>query len=343
MIFYENENDEMNLFFQNEDDFPRDFYSSGDDNKINRQDSNEMISLEDNHFNGYDFDACQKYPNSPCFFFEGQSSFPTEPSSKDHHLNQKRCREETEYYEQNDNALVEEKNEEKIEVKECEEKMDENEEQKEEKAEEESKTIKKEKKCINNNINNNIKSRGRRKKDESYDDEPEHDKFKPDNIIQKIKTFYFRYVLELLNNSLKDNHYKFYPLDKTLNVNLKKDFNEDLMKRTIYDIFMNSDLNERHKNGDYSNKNLINKILEEKSEIKTIKILKMKYTEVLDYIRQNDRKNFLEKIRAKEQKNKGQQIDLYMKEVSFMLDDYEKWFGRKNGRNVNRNKKKKIE
>ena len=60
-------------------------------------------------------------------------------------------------------------------------------------------------------------------------------------------------------------------------------------------------------------------------------------------IKENDRKNFLEKIRAKEQKNKGQQIDLYMKEVNFMLDDYENWFGRKNGRNVNRNKKKKIE
>ena len=96
MIFYENENDDMNLFFQNEDDFPRDFYSSGDDNKINRQDSNEMISLEDNHFKDYDFDACQKYPNSPCFLFEGQSSFPTEPNSKDHHLNQKRSREERE-------------------------------------------------------------------------------------------------------------------------------------------------------------------------------------------------------------------------------------------------------
>ena len=114
MIFYENENDDMNLFFQNEDDFPRDFYSSGDDNKINRQDSNEMISLEDNHFKDYDFDACQKYPNSPCFLFEGQSSFPTEPNSKDHHLNQKRSREETEYYEQNDNILVEEKEENKI-------------------------------------------------------------------------------------------------------------------------------------------------------------------------------------------------------------------------------------
>ena len=343
MIFYENENDDMNLFFQNEYDFPRDFYSSGDDNKINRQDSNEMISLEDSHFKDYDFDACQKYPNSPCFLFEGQSSFPTEPNSKDHHLNQKRSREETEYYEQNDNVLVEEKEENKIEVKECEEKTDEKDEQKEEKAEEKSTTNKKEKNYINNNINNNTKARGRRKKDESYDDEPEHDKFKPDNIIQKIKTFYFKYVLELLNNSLKDNHYKFYPLDKTLNVNLKKDFNEDLMNRTIYDIFMNSELNERHKNGDYSNKNLINKILEENCEIKTIKILKLKYIDVLNYIRQNDRKNFLEKIRAKEQKNKGQQIDLYMKEVNFMLDDYENWFRRKNGRNVNRNKKKKIE
>ena len=334
MIFFENDNDEMNFSFNTEDNYPHDFYSFEDDNRINPQDSNEINRIDDNHFSNFDFDACQKFPN-PSLLFEGQSFYPTEPNSKDNHLNQKRCREETEYYEPNENNLLEEKEEEKTEEKECEEKKEQKEEPKEEKTEQD-------KIFYNQKENSSTKPRGRRKKDETYNDEPEHDKFKPDNIIQKIKTFYFKYVLEMLNNSLNDNHYKFYPLDKTLNVNLKKDFNEELMKRTIYDIFMNSDLNERHKGGDYSNKNLINKILEEKSEIETIKILNMKYIEILDYIRQKDREYFLEKIRAKEKKNKGHQIDLYMKEVSFMLDDYENWFGRKNGRVVNKNKKKKI-
>ena len=334
MIFFENDNDEMNFAFNAEDNYPHDFYSFEDDNRINPQDSNEINRIDDNHFSNFDFDACQKFPN-PSLLFEGQSFYPTEPNSKDNHLNQKRCREETEYYEPNENNLLEEKEEEKTEEKECEEKKEQKEEPKEEKTEQD-------KIFYNQKENSTTKPRGRRKKDETYNDEPEHDKFKPDNIIQKIKTFYFKYVLEMLNNSLNDNHYKFYPLDKTLNVNLKKDFNEELMKRTIYDIFMNSDLNERHKGGDYSNKNLINKILEEKSEIETIKILNMKYIEILDYIRQKDREYFLEKIRAKEKRNKGHQIDLYMKEVSFMLDDYENWFGRKNGRVVNKNKKKKI-
>ena len=334
MIFFENDNDEMNFPFNAEDNYPHDFYSFEDDNRINPQDSNEINRIDDNHFGNFDFDACQKFPN-PSLLFEGQSSYPTEPNSKDNHLNQKRCREETEYYEPNENNLLEEKEEEKTEEKECEEKKEQKEEPKEEKTEQD--------KIFNSQKeNSSTKPRGRRKKDETYNDEPEHDKFKPDNIIQKIKTFYFKYVLEMLNNSLNDNHYKFYPLDKTLNVNLKKDFNEELMKRTIYDIFMNSDLNERHKGGDYSNKNLINKILEEKREIETIKILNMKYIEILDYIRQKDREYFLDKIRTKEKRNKGHQIDLYMKEVSFMLDDYENWFGRKNGRVVNKNKKKKI-
>ena len=328
MIFFENDNDEMNFPFNAEDNYPHDFYSFEDDNRINPQDSNEINRIDDNHFSNFDFDACQKFPN-PSLLLEGQSFYPTEPNSKDNHLNQKRCREETEYYEPNENNLLEEKEEEKTEEKECEEKKEQKEEPKEEKTEQD--------KIFNSQKeNSSTKPRGRRKKDETYNDEPEHDKFKPDNIIQKIKTFYFKYVLEMLNNSLNDNHYKFYPLDKTLNVNLKKDFNEELMKRTIYDIFMNSDLNERHKGGDYSNKNLINKILEEKSEIETIKILNMKYIEILDYIRQKDREYFLEKIRAKEKRNKGHQIDLYMKEVSFMLDDYENWFGRKNGRVVNK-------
>ena len=53
--------------------------------------------------------------------------------------------------------------------------------------------ISKEKENINKK--ENIK-RGRRKKDEEYDNEPEHGKFKEDNIIQKIKTSVFNYILE---------------------------------------------------------------------------------------------------------------------------------------------------
>ena len=90
-------------------------------------------------------------------------------------------------------------------------------------------------------INNEIK-KGRRKKDVDYDIKVVHDKFKGDNIIKKIKNNIFDYILERLNKSLKDDINEFYPLTTELNTNLKKDFNEKLLNRTIYDIYINSDL-----------------------------------------------------------------------------------------------------
>ena len=115
----------------------------------------------------------------------------------------------------------------------------------------------KEKKDINRK--ENIK-RGRRKKDAEYNTKPIHDKFSEDNHIQKIKTFIFDYILEHLNNSLKYARQKFYPLSKKINSNLKKNFNEELLNRTIYDIYMNSDLNKRYINIPDSNRILIKKI-----------------------------------------------------------------------------------
>lgn len=83
--------------------------------------------------------------------------------------------------------------------------------------------LKEKKEALNIKENTN---RGRRKKNIEYDNKPLHSKFKEDNIIQKIKTFIFDYILEHLNKSLKMQIYKFYPLTKEININLKKEFNE---------------------------------------------------------------------------------------------------------------------
>ena len=56
----------------------------------------------------------------------------------------------------------------------------------------------------------------------------------------------------------------FYPLSKELNTYLKKDFNEQLLEITIYDIYMNTDLNKRYINIPDSNKTLIKKFMKKK-------------------------------------------------------------------------------
>jgi len=176
--------------------------------------------------------------------------------------------------------------------------------------------------------------RGRRKKNVEYDDEPHHDKFTEDNIIQRIKTFIFDYILERLNKSLKFESRKFYQLTKTLNSNLKKDFNEELLGKTIYEIYMTSDLCMRFINIPDANRELIKKIYEEKIEIETINILDKKFKEILDYIRKKDLDNFLTNFRLRVMKKDNKSIDLYMKEVKKMLFQYEFYFQKKIGRNT---------
>ena len=203
----------------------------------------------------------------------------------------------------------------------------------------EDKDEKEEKETENNNDNENgKKKRGRRSSDKTYSEEADHTKFKEDNIIRKIKTYTFKYILNALNNSLEKTRNRFYPLDKDLNENIKKDFNMELLDRTIKDIYDNSELNKRFKNPKFSNKFFIKKIFDEKVEIKTINILNMKYIDILNYIRENDMDNFLETIKEKEKKKQEKNIDLYMEELKNILIVYEKWFDVKCGRN----KAKKI-
>ena len=199
----------------------------------------------------------------------------------------------------------------------------------------EDKDEKEEKETENNNDNENgKKKRGRRSSDKTYSEEADHTKFKEDNIIRKIKTYTFKYILNALNNSLEKTMNRFYPLDKDLNENIKKDFNMELLDRTIKDIYDNSELNKRFKNPKFSNKFLIKKIFDEKVEIKTINILNMKYIDILNYIRENDMDNFLETIKEKEKKKQEKNIDSYMKIIKRMLFGYESWFYNKFGRNT---------
>ena len=186
---------------------------------------------------------------------------------------------------------------------------------------------------------------GRRKEDGIYYESAKHTKDNEDNIMRKIKTFVFQYILRLLNDSLIDKNKEFYPLETELNENLKKDLNLQLLNRTILDIYENSKLNDRHKFRGAANKILIKKILEENVEIKTIKILSMTYKDILDQIREKDSSIFLEEIRKKEsrkKKNTPEIINSYLKKLEDLLFSYENWFGSKLGRNSEKRKKKSI-
>ena len=184
------------------------------------------------------------------------------------------------------------------------------------------------------------KKRGRKRKDEADDITSEHNKYTDDNIIRKIKTNIFKYILSSLNESLKFTNEKFYPLNAKLNENLKKEINIELFNKRIYQIYMSEDLNGHHINRNDSNKNLIKKIFEENIEIKTINILNMTFIGVLNHIREKDLHKFLQAIKEKEEKKNNKNLDDYMENVCHYLNTFIKWFDDIDGKNSNKKMKK---
>ena len=151
--------------------------------------------------------------------------------------------------------------------------------------------------------------------------------------MRKIKTHLVDQMVILLNKSLNDKEKKFLKIDKSINENLKKDFNMQLMEKPIEDIFSETPISSKYKkNVDiFYNKKLIQKIFKENSEYNTINLLHKKFLEMLRFIRENNLKEFLDSIQKKESKNPNNQE--YINSIKGLFFRYEDWFGDKKGRN----------
>ena len=210
---------------------------------------------------------------------------------------------------------------------------------------------------INIGIKNNM---GRKKKNDI--NKGIHTKYSADNIIRKIKSNFFIFIHNLLNKSLQNKDMQFLKLNCKLNEVLKRDYNLDLLKRTIRDIYENSKITSKLKKHAESNSNknkeIISKIYEENIEEQTIKILNLTYFELfkifrskitsLDYELEikkseipllntdefNDIHRFFEKIVNEEMKNNESQenIDKYINQIEELCIGYESWFLNKKGR-----------
>ena len=186
------------------------------------------------------------------------------------------------------------------------------------------------------------KKKAKEKVKKSHD---KHDKFCIDNMIRKIKTNIMEYILTKLNDSLNDKEFKFHRIDKQLTECIKKDYNINLLNRTVFDIYYNSKISKKYKSkiDDYYNRYLINKILEEQKEINTINLLNKKFIDILNEIRKKkeNRNIFFNKIKKKENKLKEARMEEYLLSLRKLLLGYEKWFNDKKGRNRTANKNSK--
>ena len=173
------------------------------------------------------------------------------------------------------------------------------------------------------------KKKGRKAKDDNR--KVEHTRDKPDNMMRKIKTYFMNFLNEYLNKSLKFTYRRFLKITTEVNENLKTDFNIDLMKMTIKEIYEKFPLNKRYNPGKNPNYILIKQIYENGDEKEALRILNSKYIDILDEFRNTYLKKFnmdlLKKLKIKELTENDKK---YFEKLNDLLFQYEEWFELKN-------------
>ena len=182
---------------------------------------------------------------------------------------------------------------------------------------------------------------GRKTKDSNI--KGKHNKFSEDNMMRKIKTNFFKYINGQLNAKLKNKYFKFLKLDSKISENLKKDFNDSLMKTKIKDIYLNTEISSKYrtqiKNNHDTNIKIIEEIYSEREEIDVINTLELTYIDLFGEFKNNYLDQFLNRIKKEEEDKKESEKDInaYIDKIKSLCLNYDGWFNDKKGRNRNKN------
>ena len=202
---------------------------------------------------------------------------------------------------------------------------------------------KKTKRSIEGNTQTEEKKKNCGRKSKESNEKGNHNKFSDDNIMRKIKSNLLNYGHKTLNDSFENKKLQFLKLNSEINENLKKDYNEKLMKTTLKELYETAPISTKYRrqkndNSNY-NRQIIEHILEEKKEISVIDRLNYSYLELLNEFKIFRLENFLNEIREEEIKNKmpEENIEMYVNKIRDLCNNYEKWFLIKNGRNRTKN------
>jgi len=195
------------------------------------------------------------------------------------------------------------------------------------------------------NLGNKKKLLGRKRKDGI--EKGKHNKYSPDNIIKKIKTIFFKYIIIYIN-LIKEKHaqkykenfeFKKLSYENYIN-NLKKDKEILLLNKPLKD-FVSLEISSKHGLNFDFNRQKMEKILEEEKDNQKLKsILNMTFDEWIDIF------TFKEKFDDDLEFNGLQEVlaDLYDKEDDeyfsrfiFYLFNYKNWFYNKKARKPKKN------
>ena len=182
---------------------------------------------------------------------------------------------------------------------------------------------------------------GRKPKNEPKNEKDQftHSRNKTDNIFNKIKRAIFKYIIKKVNDSLRFTYKRFLNFNTDISKNLKKDYNIELMGKTIKQIYEENTPSNRYDilNEEVKNKNklIIKEIFDKNEETETIKILNTKF---IDLFKEDETKKYIindikHKEKRKEIMTDIDNLDDYMKTVKYFLENFEISFIEKKGRN----------
>ena len=199
---------------------------------------------------------------------------------------------------------------------------------------------------------------GRKKKTDKK--ERSHNKFSSDNIINKLRVYFFHFVRDVIKkNSINEIIY-FKKAGNDVIANLTKDINDKMHKMKMKDILSEQEISSKYKTyNKFENKIIIEKIYKEQKQIKVIKILDLTFEELFIIFRKNlkndkdkekivkiakkiedldllkeDNKyediNYMIGILRKKYENLAKkELDNYIEKVEKLCCDYENWFNNK--------------
>ncbi len=230
----------------------------------------------------------------------------------------------------------------------------------------------------NDNLSKKIRNKknncGRKKK--SDNNKRKHNKSCGDNIIIKIKGYFFTFIRDITKNNFINKALYFRKLPYKFISKLSKKFNVRLMNMQMKDILSEIPITTKNKKSHkFENKFIVEKLYKEEKEKKVIQILDLTFRELfiifrrklnyvgdkaeleiiskkiedLDLLKDNNYKDInylIDQIRNKS-KNMDEDSDTeiteddyekYIKELRYFCCIYEKWFKKKIARNSKKNK-----
>ena len=160
---------------------------------------------------------------------------------------------------------------------------------------------------------------GRKKKNDTK--KGKHNKNSGDNIINKIKGWFFNFIRDFIKKHSNDNKIVLKKFPRNFIADLTKQSNEILWTMKISDILYNQTISPKYNTLDrYENRKIIDKIYAEKEEINVIKILELTFEELFIIFRRklNDKEDMK---KLEEMKDKIEGLDL--NEINNEYEDIE--------------------